>query len=66
MVVPRRHPRILVRYDTDLLHGRRECSIDVDLPCGFGLQIAETRRRTLCATMLKGQERHRKDRSNYH
>ena len=41
---------------------------DTDLPCGFGLKMAETRRRfrSSCATMLKDRERHRKNRSNYH
>ena len=61
VVVPRGHPRIVVRND-------------VDLPCGqtrifhgFSLKMVETRRRTSCATtMLKDRERHRKDRSNYH
>ena len=39
---------------------------DTGLSCGFRLKMAETRRRTSCTTTLKGQERRRKDRSNYH
>ena len=30
MIVPRRHPLIVVRYDTDLLQGGRESSAWVD------------------------------------
>ena len=42
-------------------HGRTQ------IFCGFGLKMAETRRRTLCATtMLKDRERHGKDNANYH
>ena len=37
-----------------------------NLPCRFGLKMAETRRRTLCATTLKDRETRRKDRSKYH
>ena len=40
--------------------------VDADLPCGFGLKMAKTRRRSSCATMLKDRETRRKDRSNYH
>ena len=40
---------------------------ETDLPCcGFRLKMAETRRWTSCATMLKDRDRHRKDCSNYH
>ena len=37
-----------------------------DRPCGFGLKMAETKRRTSCAATLKDGETRRKDRSNYH
>ena len=37
-----------------------------NLPCRFGLKMAETRRRTSCATTLKDQETRRKDHSKYH
>ena len=60
MVVPRRHPRIVVRNDADFPHRCRGTSAQADadfpvwagadLPCGFGLKMAETRRRTSCAT----------------
>ena len=40
--------------------------VDADLPCGFGLKMAKTRRRSSCATTLKDRETRRKDRSNYH
>ena len=68
MVVLHRHPRIVVQNDADLLHGCRGSSAraDVDLPCGFRLKMAETRRWTLCATTLKDRETRRKDRSKYH
>ena len=61
MVVPRGHPRIVVRNDADLPRGRTR------IFRGFGLKMAETRRQTsYTTTMLKDQERHRKDSSNYH
>ena len=53
--------------------GRREfcaggCGFSVrtgtNLPCGFRLKM-ETRRQTLCTTMLKDRETHCKHRSNY-
>ena len=37
-----------------------------NLPCGFGLKMAETRRRTSCATTPNDRETRRKDRSKYH
>ena len=48
--------------------GGRGSSVRVgaDLPCGFRLKMAETRRRTLCETTLKDQETHRKNRSKYY
>ena len=48
--------------------GGRESSVQTgtNLPCGFSLKMAETRRRTSCATTLKDRETRRKDRSKYH
>ena len=54
--------------------GRRFCAdgrgfsvgVSTDFPCGFGLKMVETRRRTSCATTLKDGETRRNDRSNYH
>ena len=68
MIVPRGHPRIVVRNDADLPHGCRGSSarVDADFSCEFGLKMAETRRQTLCATTLKDRETRRKDRLNYH
>ena len=75
MVVPCRHPLIVVWNDANLPHeccGFRVggCGFSVqagmDLVCGFGLKMAEARKRTSCTTMLKDRETHRKDRSNYH
>ena len=76
MVVPHGHPRIVVRNDADLPHGRTQIlyvggrgsfmQTNMDLPCGFRLKMVETRRRTLCATTLKDQETRCKDGSNYH
>ena len=68
-------PADVVRNDADLPHGchrfraggrRFAVQASADLPCGFGLKMAETRGQTLCATTLKDQEIRRKDRSNYH
>ena len=39
---------------------------DTNLPCGFWLKMAETRRQTSCAAMLKDWDRHRKDCLYYH
>ena len=52
MVVPRRHPQVVVRNDADLPQGGHKFSV------GFGLKMAETRRRTSYTTMLKDRERH--------
>ena len=54
MVVPCRHLRIVVQHDEDLPQGGCESSVrETRIFRGFGLKMAETRRRTLCATMLK-------------
>ena len=67
MVVSRGHPWIVVWNDADLPHGccRSSAQTDTDLLCGFGLKLAETRRRTSCATTLNEVETRRKDHSNY-
>ena len=59
--LPRRRTRIF-------LAGRRGSSAQTgtNLPCGFGLKMAETRRRTSCATTLNDRETRRKDGSKFH
>ena len=82
VVVPRRHPRIVVPNNADLPHGchglstrvlrifrtggrRFSVPAGVDLPYGFSLKMAKTRRRSSCTTAPKDRETHLKDRSNY-
>ena len=52
MVVPRGHPQTVVWNDVDFPHRCHGTSAraGVDLLCGLGLKMAETRRRTSCAT----------------
>ena len=67
LVVPCKHPWIVVQYDPDLPQGGHRSSERADTFFrGFGLKMSETRRQTSCATILKDRERHRKDQSNYH
>ena len=76
MVVLRRHGQThscaeqrgsSARADADSTQTRRfPVRAGTDLPCGFALKIAETRRRTSCATTLKDRETRCKDCSNYH
>ena len=56
------------RNDADCPHGCRGTSAQTgtNLPWGFGLKMAETRRRTSCTTTLRDRETRRKDRSKYH
>ena len=61
MVVPRGHPRIVVRNDADFLHRCRGTSARIQVENG-GNQKANFVRNN----RLKDQETRRKDRSNYH
>ena len=68
MVVPRGTTRIFRTGAAELPRRRRGTSAQTgtNLPCGFSLKMAETRRRTSCATTLKDREIRCKDRSKYH
>ena len=68
MVVPRGTTRIFRTGAAEHPRGRRGTSAQTgtNLPCGFGLKMEETRRRTSCATTLNDRETRRKDRSKYH
>ena len=76
MVVPRGTTWIFRTGAAELPHGwtrifraggrGSSTQTGTNLPCGFGLKRAETRRRTSCATTLNDQETRRKDRSKYH
>ena len=76
MVVPRGTTRIFRTGAAELPRGRRGFSMrggrgssvqtGTNLPCGFDLKMAKTRRRTSCTTTLKDRETRRKDRSKYH
>ena len=68
MVVPRGTTRIFRTGAAEISRGRRGFSVraGANLPCGFSLKMAETRRRTSCAATLKDRETRRKDRSQYH
>ena len=59
VVVPRGHPRMVVRNDADLLQGGRGSSARADTNFDG---MAETSVQQQC----KDRERHREDRSNYH
>ena len=63
-----RVPRNFRAGAAELPRGRRGSSAraGADLPCGFGLKMAKTRRRRSCATTLKDRATRLKDRSNYH
>ena len=55
VVVPSGHRRIVVWNDADVPQGGRGSSARADMNfCGFGLKMAETRRRTWCARIKKG------------
>ena len=76
MVVPRGTTRIFRTGAAELPRGRMRifraggrgssAQTGTNLPCGFGLKMAETRRRTSCATTLNDRETRHKDRSKYH
>ena len=66
MVVPHKHPRIVVQYNADLPQDGHGSFAQEDTNLrGFGLKMVGTRRGTLCATVLKDRERHCMDCSNY-
>ena len=76
MVVPRGTTRIFRTGAAELMRGRTRifraggrgssAQTGTNLPCGFGLKMEETRRRTSCATTLNDRETRRKDHSKYH
>ena len=76
VVVPRGTTRIFRTGAAELPHGRARIfragghgsstQTGTNLPCGFSWKMAETRRRTSCATTLKDRETRRKDRPKYH
>ena len=58
MVVLHRHPRIVVQNDADLPQGSRESSARADTNFSWiQVEMAETRRRTLCATTMQGSRK---------
>ena len=67
MVVLRRHPQIVVRYDVDLSQGSCGSSVQVDMSLPqIRVEYGRKHKANFVHNNAEGSRKHRKDRSNCH